>query len=286
MLLLKYLGHVIKLIYRIFVWQWLCGYCIYNSPNSLIQHSLSVSAGRLFLFLNVLYLRKVVFIPVGLIKKADNEYWLRSLAYYVRLKSLYKNNTHFNFTLRSLADRVKCSPACLSFHLKELNKYGLLRYHVNNLTFVGLRKLQEIYKPASVGVPVEAKNQYDILRGQIIRFNLSAQAYNIRKSGIQKQCGNVPFSKSEKINSCYVGLSAEGIGNLFGLSNGSGSRIRKKLNTLRIIRSVRVFSTIYSNTTLDHYLYLKYGGLIPIYSRYVEGDIIVERRMKMEYFGM
>ena len=74
----------------------------------------------LFLFGKSEEMRSVVFLPIQLIKDADNEYWLRSLAYFVRLKSLYKNNTHYGFTLRSLAERIGCSPACLSFHLKIL----------------------------------------------------------------------------------------------------------------------------------------------------------------------
>lgn len=226
-----------------------------------------------------------MYLPVKLIKDADNEYWGRSLAYFVRLKSLYKNNTHYNFSLRSLAARVKCSPACLSFHLKVLAEKGLVRYHEGNITFAGLWKLRSIYKMATIGVPVDFKNQYNIIRGQIIRFNLSAQEYNLRRSGIQirRPKKSVPFDYSEKTDSCYTGLSAEGIGNLFAVSAATGSRIRQKLKILGFLRVNRVFSVLAHGIRELDYRNMKWDGVIPPYSFYKNGRVVVERRNQLKY---
>lgn len=231
-------------------------------------------------------MRSVVFLPIELIKTADNDYWLRSLAYFIRLKSLYKNNTHYGFTLRSLAARVGCSPACLSFHLKVLKEKGLVRYHEGNITFLGMNKLRSLFKYNVIGVPVNEKHQHDILRGQLIRFNLSAQKHRIKKSGTQMRTkGFIPLTRDEKANSSYIGLSAAGVGNVLGLSPESGSRIRKKLNLLGQFRCQRVFSVYMRNIGLKDFTIMRREGDIPAYSFYREGKIIVERRMRMEWVG-
>lgn len=239
-----------------------------------------------FLFAKTHGMRGVVFLPIELIKTADNLYWLRSLSYFVRLKGLYKNNTHYNFTLRNLSAKLGCSPACLSYHLKVLSEKGLIRYHKGNVTFLGLNKLRSLFKYNVIGVPVNDKHQHDILRGQLIRFNLSAQKHKMKKSGTQMRTkGFIPFTKTEKANSSYVGLSAAGVGNVLGLSQKSGSRIREKLNTLGQFRCQRVYSVYMRNIGLKDFTIMRRGGDIPAYSFYREGKIIVERRMKMEYWG-
>lgn len=287
-LLIRLFDYVKSCIYHIFVSTWLNGQSISHNRD-LISSSEVFRDNRdtFFIPLSCLFMRHTVFLPVALVKKANNEGWLRSLAYFVRLKSLYKNNTHYGFTLRSLAARVKCSPGCLSFHLKELNSKGLLRYHDKNVTFIGLDKIKDIdKKPTVIGISVNFKHQYDILRGQIIRLNLSAQKFNIRKHEIQLQRPRVvPHNRTESANSCYTGLSALGVGNLFGLTGATGSRIRKKLDLLGQFRCYRVFSVIMRNISLKQYEDMRWIGTIPIYSRYIDGDIVIQKRMRMEYWG-
>lgn len=230
-------------------------------------------------------MRDKVYLPIDLIKTADNEYWGRSLAYFVRLKSLYKNNTHYNFSLRSLAEKAKCSPACLSFHLKVLKEKGLVITHAGNITFAGLWKMQKSHRYRNIAVPVNFKNQYDILRGQIIRFNLSAQEHNIKKSGIQlrKRKQGVPFSKTEMTQSCYPGLSAAGVGNLLGLSTMTGSRVREKLENFGLLSVQRVYSILFQGISERDYRNMKWGGDIPQYSFWKQGRVLVERRPQMKY---
>lgn len=229
-------------------------------------------------------MRDLVFIPIKLIKDAEEGGWLRSLGYFVRMKSLYKNNTYYNYSLRGLAEKLECSPACLSHHVKVLKSKNLIYQHDKNITFCGLKKLQKLYDTNNIGIPVDTKNQYDILRCQIIRFNLSSQQYRIRKSGIQiSNLLNVPLTRIEKTQSSYTGLSAKGIGALFYLTGATGSRIRKKLNDLGYLFCKRVYSVLYDNKTYSDFINLKRSCIIPVYSRYVDGAIIVERRMYMEY---
>lgn len=229
-------------------------------------------------------MRTTVFLPIGLIKRAQSEDWIRSLSYFVRFKSLYQNNTHYNFTLRSLANRVGCSPACLSHHLKILGKAGIIRYHQKNLTFPGLRKLREQFEDKSIGVPVDRENQVEILRAQLIRLNLGNQAYRIHKAGIQKRSTDyVPWTKTERFYSCYVGLSCAGFGKILGLSTASGARIRRRLVKRGVISQKRVYSVLYNGVSLSDFRGMKIAGTIPIFSKLVNGKVLVERRSELRY---
>jgi DNA-binding Lrp family transcriptional regulator len=231
-------------------------------------------------------MRDIVFLPIELVKQAEKGDWLRSLAYFVRMKSLYKNNTHYNFTLRSLAEKIKCSPAALSKHLKDLEAKGLIEHHSGNLTFLGLNRLKKKFKCNNIGVPVDFKNQLTILRGQIIRFNLSAQKYNIRKSGIQiRTKGFIPITKTEKAKSSYVGLSAVGVGNLFCLSKSTGSRLRSKLTELNLISVKRVFSVLAQNVSLSTFREMRRHYGIPAYAFLRDGKVLAEKRNSMDYIG-
>jgi hypothetical protein len=161
---------------------------------------------------------------------------------------------------------------------------GLISYHSGNITFAGLKKLQGCYKVNNVGVPVNHKHQLDILRGQIIRFNLSAQGHSMKKSGIQiRKKGFVPLTRSEKINSSYVGLSSHGIGNLFCMSKATGSRLRLTLTNLQLLTVKKRFSVLYSKKGIKEYIFMKKEGIIPPFSFYIGGRILIERRPMMEY---
>lgn len=229
-------------------------------------------------------MRDLVFLPINLIKEAEQEGWLRSLAYFVRCKSLYQNNTHYNYSLRTLGERIKCSPACLSVHLKVLEGKGLIRFHSGNLTFLGLWKLRTKWKWATIGVPVDFKNQHDVLRCQIIRFNLNEQQHKISNNGLLNWRGGfVPSTKAEKDESCYAGLSVNRIGELIGRTRATGSRIRQKLSSLNYLSVRRVYSVLYSGVSYSDYIFMRNNVIIPYYSFYKEGRICVQRRCMMEY---
>lgn len=230
-------------------------------------------------------MRDLVFLPVNLIKLAEQESWSRSLSYFIKMKALYQNNTHYNYSLRTLSDKIKCSPACLSYHIKLLQKKNLIVFNHGNVTFLGLKKLSFIYGDRSIGVPVDFKNQLDLLRSQLVRFNLASQRYNIKKSEIKMLQGNtVPFSKKEKTKSCYTGLSAVGFGKIINLSKSSGSRIRKKLCDLGVLIVDRVFSVLFDGIDKSTYINLRNTFQIPNYSLFKNGRILVQRRCAIQYF--
>lgn len=252
----------------------------------------------LFLFIQfaITKLRNLVFIPVKLIKQAHEEDWLLSLAYFVRMKSLYVNNTHYGFSLRSLGGRLGVSPATLGNHLRTLTKNGLVEKHAGNITFKGYRPLRRLFGANFIGVPVDHKNQLTLLRAQLIRFNLSGQKYNIKRSGVQKcQPAATPNTFSETINSCYAGLSAKGFGKVLGLSAAQGATIRAHMIRLKILSFQRRYSKLFlpfgdasgggpSGGVLRTALIQgKIHGFVPSYAFLKYGSVWVERRMELEY---
>lgn len=259
----------------------------YKSPQGKAFHGVVPGFELIETFSSVgifVFMRSTIFLPIGLIKEAQSDGWLRSLAYYVRLKSLYKNNTHYNFSLRSLGERMGCSPACLAHHLRELGKHDLIRRHSRNMTFIGARKLQSKYGLKMIGVPVDRNNQLELLRAQLIRLNLGNQAYNIHKNGIQKRLsGNIPTHIKERFYSCYVGLSCIGFGKILGLSPASGMRIRRRLVEKGILGQTRRYSILKKGATVNEMRAAKIAGAIPIFAKLVKGNIVVERRSQLKY---
>lgn len=241
-------------------------------------------------------MRGTVFIPVKLIKEANDKGWLRELAYFVRMKSLYVNNTHYGYSLRSLGERLNVTPACLSHYIKNLKYRGLTVEHSGNMTFLGWRKLRSKYGDKFIGVPVDHENQLDLLRAQLIRFNLSSQKYNMKRAGVQKcQPTETPDLISERFNSCYAGLSAHGCGRVWGVSKSHGALIRKKLIASGILTAVRRYGLFcvpsggtFGGTPPAGVLrtalrQMQTAGTAPPYAFVKHGRIYVERRMELEY---
>jgi hypothetical protein len=252
---------------------------------------------RLFLFiqLTIKRLRDTVFIPVKLIKEANEQNWLRELAYFVRMKSLYVNNTHYGYNLRSLGERLNCTPSCLSHYIKHLKHRDLIVQHSGNMTFRGWKKLRSMYGDKFIGVPVDHENQLNLLRAQIIRFNLSSQNYHIKRTGVQKcQPSETPDIISERFNSCYTGLSAHGFGRVLGVSKSQGALIRKNLVASGILLAVRRYGffvpsggpfggTPSAGALRAALIQMKTAGTAPPYAFVKNGHIMVERRMELEY---
>lgn len=130
-------------------------------------------------------------------------------------------------------------------------------------------------------MPVDYKNQHDILRCQIIRFNLSAQELNIRKSEIHYKKIIRPKKTTEKTN--YMGLSAKGTGRLFGLSKESGSRIRRKLKRIGLLSVLKKVFILINEISEPDYWRMKSFCLIPAYSYYDKGRVLIQRHPEIKY---
>jgi hypothetical protein len=226
-------------------------------------------------------------IPVKLIESANNEGWLRSLGYFVRLKAAFKKPTFYNFSLRKASEAIKCSPATLAHHLRVLEAEGLIRYHSGNLTCMGKKELKKRFGCKKVErVAVSKENGFDFLRAVIININLRRQAFQSRRNeGRTTTPSFVPRSAKISYFRDYVGLSCYKIGKLISLSQSSGFRIKRKLEKIGVIKSERREVTLFYGVSLSEYYNLKRNFMIPSYSFYREGHIVQPLHCRIEYLG-
>lgn len=126
---------------------------------------------------------KKVWVPISLIEDSVLMNYHTSISYLIRLKSLYKNNTFYNFSLRSVAKKIGVSHTALAYHLRVLESKHLVRFHCGNLTIVGINKLKEYYRGRTVSVKVEenTSDQITSLRATLVIKNIKNQEYIIRK---------------------------------------------------------------------------------------------------------
>jgi DNA-binding Lrp family transcriptional regulator len=232
--------------------------------------------------------RKYVNIPVKLIESANNEGWLRSLGYFVRLKAAFKKPTFYNFSLRKASEAIKCSPATLAHHLRVLEAEGLVRYHSGNLTCMGKKDLKKKFGSRKVErVVVSKENGFDLLRSIVIKINLTRQAYQSRRNAgrISTPSFAPKVAKNSSVKD-YVGLSCKKIGYLLNLGKSSGLRIRRKLENFGVVRSERVVVELFRGLTYSDYLELKRNYVIPYYSYYKRGSIYQPLHNRIEYIGV
>lgn len=244
------------------------------------------------------YYRKKVYLPIRLINMANEGRWLSSLAYFVRLKALFKNCTIYNFSLRKAAELIKCSPSTLQHHLKILESLGLVRYHYGNITCMGFYRLKEWSGGGSqtAAVDVDNKNQLNLLRLPILNTSLRQQDYNRKKHGIKlrevTEGMNILPDLSNESASSYSGCSCIGVGLMFPgkcrngrMSKESGGRIVRSLASMGKIKTTKIFANLISGVSHIDYAHLKANNLVPSHSFFYFGSILIPKRTAITYMG-
>ena len=244
------------------------------------------------------YYRSRVYLPVKLINSANEGSWLLTLAYFVRLKALYKNCTIYDFTGRKAAELIKCSPTTLNFHIKILEELGLARRHHSNMTFIGFDKLKEWSGGGNqtAAVEVDNNNQLNLLRLPILNTSLRQQDYNRKKHGIKLRevtegMNILPDLSNESVSS-YSGCSCIRVGLMFPgkcrngrMSKESGGRIVRKLASLGKIKVTKIFAIFISDISIIDYKHLKAINQAPAHSFYYRGAILIPKRTAITYLG-
>lgn len=214
--------------------------------------------------------RKEVKIPVKLLDKANNLGFLGSLAYFVKMKALYKNCTMYRFNYRDLADALDCSTSTAHKHLTVLNSEGLIRFHSDkkNLTFLGhkaITKLPGIGRSRLIKIDVTTDIKL-ILKAALLRENIQSQDHNAGKrekeefnkqKGIRKRKSSKPETSPSYCD--YTGLSIPGIAGLYSSPRKNGKtihyatalRLKKKLAKAGLIVCEHKYKVIHENFTQE-----------------------------------
>jgi len=212
---------------------------------------------------------------IGLIQEASEGGWLRSLAYFCRMKLYYYNNVMYNYSLRKLARLLGCSPGCLRSHLTILEREGLVKYEGNNIRFVGFQKLQEYsIRKQRTTKEIYLVNSGDFvseLRAVLLRTKLLEEDYQIRRS--ESRIRNVFVKSGKEMIARPIGISNLGFGKLLGMSQSTGLRVIKKLKQLGILDYQRLIQVLYRNVPFKEFLLMRNLGFIPQYAKYSDGVV-------------
>lgn len=236
-------------------------------------------------------MRDKIYIPYNLIEKAINEGWERPLAYWCRMKSLYKNNTHYNYSLKSLSKRLRCNHESLRKQLPALEIANIFHHHSGNVTFSGWAHLREMFGERVVPVAISRKKsiseQITILRGEIYRDNTAKQEYKMQKSRVIKCQTNIFCQPGEnargRASATYIGLSGKSLGRMVGKSQSTGNRAKLTLQRMGKLKATPMYAVVARNVPLDVFLRMKANGDIWAAAKWSNGDVLRRHRDKIEF---
>lgn len=188
-----------------------------------------------------------------------DEGWLTSLCYFTWLKKAHKKPIFYNYTLRSVSDKIKCSPATLLHHLNILKAHGLISTQYGNLFLKGSTALKKEHKSFLVPVMV-CNNKADQITA--LRFVLPKRKLHIEDRVITLKKNIISFNKGEfleplefaravKWRKKYMGrgvdvetslrdkltLSNAQLGQLCNRSTRTAIKIQKAFNKLGLVKT-------------------------------------------------
>lgn len=231
-------------------------------------------------------------LPIELIRKAQQEGWLNSLAYLAHLKR-YKT-TYYNFSYQSVSELLRCSKSTLKRNLDILRHNNLCYFKNNNLCLVGTYELQHRFKNkklvqiklihgkkklsleyALVSEKLDSQKYYTDRLAELNRLTTLVNKNKwITKRDFNKFKKLRLLFKKRSMQRNYQCLSVFGFGKVLGNHYTTGHRKRNQLKELGLI-DVKPKQEIIKGKTFFDFKHMKSLGLIPIYSKYSKGNIFI-----------
>jgi len=109
----------------------------------------------------------------------------KPMAFYLKLKSYYRNSTIYDYSLRKIARLAGCSTTLAKKNIELLKSHGLIEFHSGNLTLKSLREFNETKRGIE---KVLISNKYtlqeykDKLLLILLKRKIKQQTYTIVKS--------------------------------------------------------------------------------------------------------
>lgn len=114
-----------------------------------------------------------------LIEQAISERWINSLAVFYSIKCKYKNSSIYNYSSRTLAEKLDINHNAINKHIRVLKQKGLIKQYSANITLISTKAKHKctlnINKESS---QEEIRNE---LRFKILEQNFRRQKYVIDK---------------------------------------------------------------------------------------------------------
>lgn len=206
--------------------------------------------------------RNKCWLPYSIVEDAVKNNWYHSLVYLVLLKEVHENNTFYNFTVRSIAKKIKVSHTVLSKHIAVLHKKRLIRFQDGHMIITSVKKVASEEQTFLVPIPTEKKflksisNIRTAIRSAVIIRNLKKQLHVLEEKTeiikiskakestkeevkrYRKLLRKHGFGSERSLNKETV-LSVYGFGNVLGKSKETGKRVKKALCSMGIILSTK-----------------------------------------------
>ncbi len=191
----------------------------------------------------------------------------------------YKNRVFYNYSLRSIANKIGVTKETVRKHLPTLFKLKLITKQGSHLSIIGINKIKG--KSHCVLVPcfTNKTKQITALRWALIKksFDRQAEAISHKSKIVTYANTNLKPTKKQlkyiaknggltkvvnKIrkdgNQCLT-LSNKSFGKLINRSKQTGQRLQKQFNQLAFIKSTYRFVTIKENAHIVDYIENYYG---------------------------
>lgn len=195
-----------------------------------------------------------------LIESALKEGWLSYLAFYYKLKIKFINSVIYNYSCRSLADKLNISHNTARKYINFLIKKGFIVKQENHFKIIKLddlifkynknKKYKEtlIFNDSDISI---SKIKY-LLYGKVIEKRARQQSYVIKKRDCDLRTKiNYSGQRVKKIFFSYEKLS-----HLLGITNGSVKRLLEFLVEYGII-SKKYYIEKYIDCKYSEYKFLK-----------------------------
>lgn len=212
-------------------------------------------------------------LPFQLVEDSINKGYVKTLVYYVWMKSRKVSPVYKDFSCRSLAKELGVSATTITKHIPVMEKLGLIRFENGHLICTGtnywLKKNKISYK-SLVPVKIDLKNksyQLNYLRYVVIHRNFSYQAKAIeqKQAVLKLSMGNVNLdhkaakslmrlrkkveaklplrTKLAQVLRPHLMMSNRKFGVLVGINKQGGQKLQKQLRDLQMFESHSVFTT-------------------------------------------
>lgn len=190
---------------------------------------------------------KKTWLPEAMVEQAVLRNWETTLSYFIILKTFYSNNTFYDFSYRSIANKTGLSHATLQRHIKKMVSLNLVRIHNGNLTLIGSEKLKDIYGGRLIPIGFADTKQKTILNIRFSRIlsNLEQQHYIAKRKKEIKNLQRTQYLELKKAKSLikvrgklnneisindYYMLSNKKFGSINNRSRTTGIKIQQMLN--------------------------------------------------------
>ena len=231
--------------------------------------------------------KNVTYLPYYLVEQAFDEGWERSLNYFILLRKVHKKPIYYNFTLKSVGEKLEISHATVRKHLNILKEKGLVRVIGKNLCLAGTSRLLRKHKSFLVPIKLfeKKKDQFTALRFVLIKRNFKYQerGYNTGIDILKSHKGSKDLTprqvkrllEKEKIRNektkttvekslrNYISLSNQKFGSLCKRGLLTGLNIQKELNRLGLIESrqhLKLYTDRKFKSRKEFFYFKEFGG--------------------------